>query len=472
MAYGGGTWLSQNKVLPGSYINFSSVSKASATLSDRGIAAAPFELGWGESGVVTLVEQGDFQKNSFDIFGYGYTDDAMLPLREIFLHATKVYCYRLVANDAKKATCDFATAKYEGARGNDITIRIDKIVEKTKTDGGAETEKATGYIVTTYVGAKVVDEQTVSTEWSDLKNNDWVDFKEGCKFGAKPGDASEEDTTIYVDETQGVKLTGGANGTPDRESHQNFLNAIESYAFNTLCCPADDSLLKQLYVVFTKRVRDKLGSKFQLVGYDLGAVDYEGIINLKNACTHSEITSVDKSALVYWVTGAEAACNINQSLTNSAYDGELTIIIENVSQTQAQLEAAIKKGEFVFHNSNGRIVVLTDINSLVTLGENFGEAFQANQTIRVCDQIANDIAVLFNTRYLGIVQNDESGRASLWNDIVYYLTEMQRLRAIENLDTEQVTVELGSTKRSVLVTVNNLNIINAMEKLYMAVVIE
>lgn len=162
----------------------------------------------------------------------------------------------------------------------------------------------------------------------------------------------------------------------------------------------------------------------------------------------------------------------HQSLTNSAYDGELTITIENVSQTQAQLEAAIKKGEFVFHNSNGRIVVLTDINSLVTLGENFGEAFQSNQTIRVCDQIANDIAVLFNTRYLGIVQNDESGRASLWNDIVYYLTEMQRLRAIENLDTEQVTVELGSTKRSVLVTVNNLNIINAMEKLYMAVVIE
>lgn len=470
MAYGGGTWLTQNKVLPGSYINFSSVSKASATLSDRGIAAVPFELDWGETGVVKLIEQGDFQKNSFDLFGHGYTDKEMLPLREIFLHATKVYCYRLVTDDAKKAACDFATAKYEGARGNDITIHIDKIVEKTKTDGGAETERITGYIVTTYVGAKVVDEQTVSTEWSDLKNNDWVDFKEGCKFGAKPGDASEEDTTVYVEETQGVKLTGGENGIPNGLSHQNFLNAIESYAFNTLCCPSDDSSVKQLYVAFTKRVRDKLGSKFQLVGYNLGAPDYEGIINLKNTANVGD--TVNKTALTYWLTGAEAACNINESLTNSAYDGELEINIKGVSEVQSELEAAIKNGEFVFHNSNGKIVVLTDINSLVTLGENFGEAFQANQTIRVCDQIANDIAVLFNTRYLGIVQNDESGRASLWNDIVYYLTEMQRLRAIENLDTEQVTVELGSTKRSVLVTVNNLNIINAMEKLYMAVVIE
>ena len=50
MALGGGTWLVQNKVLPGSYINFSSVAKASATLSDRGYAAAPLcpELGPGK----------------------------------------------------------------------------------------------------------------------------------------------------------------------------------------------------------------------------------------------------------------------------------------------------------------------------------------------------------------------------------------------------------------------------------------
>lgn len=36
MALGGGTWQTQNKVLPGYYVNFSSVPRASATLSDRG----------------------------------------------------------------------------------------------------------------------------------------------------------------------------------------------------------------------------------------------------------------------------------------------------------------------------------------------------------------------------------------------------------------------------------------------------
>ena len=459
MAYGGGTWLAQNKILPGAYINFSSVSKASATLSDRGIAAAPFELDWGAPGVLRLIEQGEFQKESFELFGHGYTDDEMLPLREIFLHATKVYCYRLDASGAVKASCDFATAKYVGTRGNDIRIVVE-----------ADADVSSGYIVKTMVGSKVIDEQKV-TEFSALKGNDWVDFKAGCVLGTKPSD-SGDDSTVYV-AAGTYPLTGGKNGTVNGEAHQNFLDAIESCSFNTLCCPvADDDTVKSLYVAFTKRVRDKLGSKFQLVGYDLSNPDYMGVINLKNSCNHPKIANVNKASLVYWLTGAEAACNINRSLTNTAYDGELEIIIEGVTETQAQLEDAMKSGMLAFHKSNGKIVILEDINSLVTLEENLGDIFQMNQTVRVCDQIANDIAVLFVTRYLGIVQNDATGRASLWNDIVYYLKELLRLRAIENLDTDKVTVELGRNKKTVLVNINNLSVVNAMSQLYMAVVIE
>lgn len=459
MAYGGGTWLAQNKILPGAYINFSSVSKASATLSDRGIAAAPFELDWGEPGVLRLIEQGEFQKESFDLFGHGYTDDEMLPLREIFLHATKVYCYRLDASGAVKASCDFATAKYVGTRGNDIRIVVE-----------TDADVSSGYIVKTMVGSKVIDEQKV-TDFAKLKDNDWVDFKAGCVLGTKPSD-SGDDSTVYV-AAGTYPLTGGTNGTVNGEAHQNFLDAIESCSFNTLCCPvADDDTVKSLYVAFTKRVRDKLGSKFQLVGYDLSNPDYMGVINLKNSCNHPKIANVNKASLVYWLTGAEAACNINRSLTNTAYDGELEIVIKGVSETQAQLEDAMKSGMLAFHNSNGKIVILEDINSLVTLEENLGDIFQMNQTVRVCDQIANDIAVLFVTRYLGIVQNDATGRASLWNDIVYYLKELLRLRAIENLDTDKVTVELGRNKKTVLVNINNLSVVNAMSQLYMAVVIE
>lgn len=47
MALGGGTFTLQNKVLPGSYINFISAARASSTLSERGVAAFPILLDWG-----------------------------------------------------------------------------------------------------------------------------------------------------------------------------------------------------------------------------------------------------------------------------------------------------------------------------------------------------------------------------------------------------------------------------------------
>ncbi len=95
MAYGGGTWLTQNKVMPGSYINFSSLARANAALSDRGIAASAFTLNWGPENEVFAVTNGDFQKNSLRILGYGFNAPEMLFFRELFKNATKVYCYRL-----------------------------------------------------------------------------------------------------------------------------------------------------------------------------------------------------------------------------------------------------------------------------------------------------------------------------------------------------------------------------------------
>ena len=47
MALGGGSFVTQNKVLPGSYINFISKATASAQLSDRGIVGMGLELNWG-----------------------------------------------------------------------------------------------------------------------------------------------------------------------------------------------------------------------------------------------------------------------------------------------------------------------------------------------------------------------------------------------------------------------------------------
>lgn len=123
----------------------------------------------------------------------------------------------------------------------------------------------------------------------------------------------------------------------------------------------------------------------------------------------------------------------------------------------------------MFHNVNGDVRVLEDINTLLTLSDTKGEIFQSNQTIRVCDQIANDTAVLFATKYLGNVPNDASGRASLWGDITKLIQNLNDIRAVENFDPEIVTCEQGDTKKAVLCIVNGLNVVNAMAQLYMSV---
>ena len=440
MALGGGTWLVQNKVLPGSYINFSSVAKASATLSDRGYAAAPFVLSWGPENEVFAVTSGEFQKNSKAIFGYSYDHPKMLALREIFLHATTVYCYRLGLG-AKKAACALATAKYPGVRGNDLSIVISVNVDDPDA-----------FDVGTYLDGIQVDLQTV-TKAEDLTGNDYVDFK--------------KDLTLEA--TAGAPLTGGedvANITGD--SHQAFLDKIEAYAFNAMCCPAADPIIVKLYAAYCQRVRDEVGAKFQLIAWKPSTVDYEGVIGVWNSATHPSM-DVEEHAVVYWATGAHAGVAVNKSLTNAKYDGELTL---NTDYKQAELTAALKAGKFMFHNVNGLTRVLEDINTLLTLSDTKGEVFQSNQTMRVCDQIANDVAVLFNERYLGTVPNDASGRSALWGDITHYIKQLEDIRAVENFDPDTVSCEQGDKKKAVLVTVNGLNIINAMAQLYMSVIIQ
>lgn len=73
MAMGGGTFLVQNKVLPGTYINFVSRPRAMGHLGERGVLCMGMELDWGADGMIT-VEAEDFQKETKALFGYAYTD--------------------------------------------------------------------------------------------------------------------------------------------------------------------------------------------------------------------------------------------------------------------------------------------------------------------------------------------------------------------------------------------------------------
>ena len=389
---GGGNFISQNKKLPGTYINFASAQATSSKIGERGIAAMAIEMDWGQDESIIEVTSENFTKNSLKIFGYDYSNEKLKGIRDLFKNIKKAYFYRL--NSGNKATNDLATAKCSGIRGNDIKIVIAKNIDEDNK-----------YDVSTYLGTKEVDVQTVKSV-NELVDNDYVTFKM---------------QTLAV--TAGKALAGGTNGDVSGEAHQKFLDKLESYEVNAVGCTAKDESTSNLYVQYAKRMRDEQGIKFQAVVYN-NAANYEGVVNVKNT------TVEDDSALVYWVTGVIAGCEINKSNTNKTYDGEYTI---NVDYTQAQLESSIDNGEFILHKVGDEVRVLVDINSLVDITSEKGEEFKSNQTIRVLDQIASDVASVFNSKYLGKIANNEAGRTSLWADIVALFKDYQTFHPVDLL---------------------------------------
>lgn len=419
MALGGGPFLTQNKVLPGTYHNFISAARAFVNLSDRGYVGLPIPLDWGVDGAVFAVTIEDFQKDSRKIFGYDYTDPKLKGIRDVFKNAITVYFYKLAVN-AVAAQNTFATAKYKGIRGNDITITIQSNVDEP-----------TNFDVKTLLAGVVVDEQTVATA-ADLVINDFVFFK--------------PDATLAV--TAGTPLTGGSNGDAiTGGAHQEALDELEAYGFNTLGCLSSEPTIKSLYVEYTKRIRDVVGGKFQLVGHKLGKIDHEGVIDVQNDAVGE---GEEVFGAVYWATGVQAGVAVNKSNTNKTYTGEHTLDMTE-TKTQSQLTALLKAGKYVFHRVGEDINVLEDVNTFTSFTVDKNEDFSMNQVIRALDQIAIDTAQLFNNRYLGKVPNDQDGRISLWNDIGAHRIEMQRIRAIQNYNKDELIVEQGQSKKAVVV---------------------
>lgn len=436
MALGGGYFAVQNKVLPGSYINFVSVARAESMLSERGYATMPLELDWGMEEQVFTVTREDMIKNSKKIFGYDYKSNKLKGLRDFFQNALVGYFYRL--NTGVKASNDYAEAKYGGVRGNDITIVIQTNVENPQK-----------FDVITKLDNVRIDMQTGVAAAAELQENDYVSFKTSATLAA----------------TAGTPLTGGTNGAAvTGEAYQNYLDKIESYSFHTMGCLTTDESVKALFTAFQKRMREEVGVKFQTVLYQYPEADYEGVISVENKVKEESET---ESSAIYWVTGAEAGVSVNTAIGNRTYNGEFDM---KADYTQTELERGLKAGKFMFHQVGEEIKVLSDVNTFVSYTEEKNSDFGMNQVIRVLDQIATDIAVLFNKRYLGRAQNNDSGRASLWSDIITHHKQLEQMNAIENFSSEDVIVEQGDLKKSVVV-IDKITVTAAMEQLYMTVAV-
>lgn len=408
MALGGGTWVTQNKVLPGAYINVVSRRNSTIELGERGIVAVALPIGKSKGEVIEITVN-QFVSDS-SILGFAYTDVKAKALREIFAHATRAVIY--------------------------------------------DTGDGTGVTVANIVEAL-----------------DPYEFNVLCAYTNTAADITSYITAVKAWREAGKRCQAvvyNASTAPDHEGIINVVSANDSYDKETF---TGDGTTKNFTIEAAPDAIDKVlvaGSALAQNAYSYAA----GTLTINTtpadgAVIEARYNTAPEYAAVAWVAGAEAGCELNESCTNMVYDGELNIITE---LTNAQLEQGLLEGKFMFHRVYGDIRVLEDINSMTTTTDEKSDDFKYNQTMRVVDQSANDMAKLFSLKYLGRIPNDQAGRDAFWGDVVAYNRNLETIRAIEDFDSGTVIVKRGNTKKAIVVEYA-ITPVNAMSQLYLTIVV-
>lgn len=445
----GGIWTSQNKTLPGVYINVKSKGNIAVSIGERGTVAIAEPLSWGPSGGVQTILPGEDLR---PYIGYDITSPKAMFLREMMKGSdttsgpTKILLYRPAGTSGAKATGAVgaltATALYDGVRGNDISIIVQEQVDNEGT-----------YDVSTVIDGSIVDEQSV-TDLSQLTANDWVAFS---------------GTGATITESAGQALTGGKDPTVAATDYANFLTAIEPYQFDILVYDGTDTTVIQAIAQFVERISNNVGQKCQAVmaGETAANCNSEFVIAVHNGVKLDDGTSLNAQQATWWVGGTEAGALYNQTLTYAQYPNSVEA---NPKLTDAQAEAAIQDGYLCFIDNFGNTKVCTDINSLTTFTVDKGKEFSKNRVMRVVMQICNDVYEQFSNYYIGKVDNNEAGRNLLKGWIVGYLNEMQANNGIQNFAAEDVEVLPGNEIDAVLVNVA-IQPVDAIEKIYINVTV-
>lgn len=438
----GGTWVAQNKVRPGTYINFKARPQPLGSLGDRGIAAYPAALPWGDPASVIVLEASEFMDKSMELIGFRATDPRIRHIAAAVSKASTVLLYRLGGSGAVKAKITegplTATAKWGGTRGNDLQVVVQSNIDNPSL-----------FDVITLLDGEEVDLQTVA-EIKGLQSSAYIDWS-----------GTGSPTT-----TAGVKLSGGTDGTASGADFSAALSAFEAYQFNVLGVPLTDSTSKQLTLAYVRRQREEEGKKIQAVLVDYPTADYEGIISLRNGIVTSDGLQVPPEMILWEIAAMQAAANVNESLTYTAISNAVDAFPR---LTNSETIAALKNGELVITATNGAAVIEQDINTLTSFTPDRSRAFSKNRVIRVLDSLGNDIKRIFDQFYIGKVSNNDDGRALLKAEIVSYLNTLQGLGAIQNFDSQtDIAVAPGTDVDAVLVELS-IQPVDSIEKIYMTV---
>lgn len=243
------------------------------------------------------------------------------------------------------------------------------------------------------------------------------------------------------------------------------LDKLKTINFNVIAYPNSGGSDKNAIKTWIRGMRDDEGIKIQGVFANLVADD-EAIINVVQGVTLSDGTSLTAEQVTAYVAGITAGASINKSNTGLKYDGAIDV---SPRMTKREMETAITEGKYIFKvDSVQNVTSVYDINSLTTVNGDKNNSFKKNRTIRTLDAINNDTVSIFESNYIGNVDNTVDGRSLLRGTYIEYFNLLQSLNAIQNFSAEDVEVLEGNDKESAVINCN-IQTVDSIEKMYITV---
>lgn len=218
------------------------------------------------------------------------------------------------------------------------------------------------------------------------------------------------------------------------------LTYFEGVEFNLMCMPEAQTSDVTAIKAFIKKMNDVVKYKCDAIIANDKA-DSEAIINYtaKNIVVGGEsVTTANHSARI---AGLIEGTPLHQSITFATLSD--VDAIENLTKEQA--DTRINNGELILVREMGKVRVARGVNSLTTLTDTKGNAFQKIKLRKTLNLIHNDLRRVIVEKYIGKVPNNYDNKCILITEIKNYLDELATEQLIEKVNT--VGIDLSAQKK-------------------------
>lgn len=258
--------------------------------------------------------------------------------------------------------------------------------------------------------------------------------------GDIPSNLTEPNQALIKDVLKGTpnKIELFVLGTEGEISEA--LTYFEGVEFNLMCMPGAETSDVTAIKAFIKKMNDVVKYKCDAILANDKA-DSEAIINYtaKNIVVGGEsVTTANHTARI---AGLIEGTPLHQSVTFATLSDVDSI--ENLTKEQA--DSRIDAGELILIREMGKVRVARGVNSLTTLTDVKGNAFQKIKLRKTLNLIHNDLRRVIVEKYIGKVPNNYDNKCVLITEIKNYLDELSSEQLIEKVN--EVGIDLIAQKK-------------------------